>query len=52
MFRPGGGPDSEHAAEYPGVSAPLVLLLLDDFPHQEISPVSVFKSPPILDPCL
>ena len=32
MYRPGGEPDSEHAAEYPGVSAPFLLPLLHDFP--------------------
>ncbi len=32
MDRPASGPDSEHVAEYPGASAPLVLLLLHDFP--------------------
>jgi hypothetical protein len=30
--RPGCGPDSEHATEYPGASAPFLLLLLHDFP--------------------
>jgi hypothetical protein len=30
--RPGSGPESEHAAEYPGGSAPAVLPLLHDFP--------------------
>ena len=32
MYRPGGEPDSEHAAEYPGVSAPFLSPLLHDFP--------------------
>ena len=30
--RPGSGPNCEHSAEYPGALAPLVLLLLHDFP--------------------
>jgi hypothetical protein len=45
-YEPGSGPDSEHAAEWPGSSARLVLLLLHDFPDPgKIAPVSVFKSP-------
>lgn len=45
-YRPGNGADSEHAAEYPGASAPFLLLLLHDFPRSgEIPPVPVFKSP-------
>ena len=32
-YRPGSGPDSEHVAEYAGTSAPVVLLLLHDFPN-------------------
>jgi hypothetical protein len=31
-YEPGSGPDSEHAAEWPGASAALALLLLHDFP--------------------
>jgi len=32
MHRPGGRPDSEHLAEYPGAFAPILLPLLHDFP--------------------
>ena len=32
MHRPGREPDSEHAVEYPGTSAAVLLLLLYDFP--------------------
>jgi hypothetical protein len=31
-YRPGSGPDSEHAAEWPGAYGPLLLRLLHDFP--------------------
>jgi hypothetical protein len=31
-YRPGGGPNSEHTAAYPGAPTRLVLLLLHDFP--------------------
>ena len=32
IYRPGSGINSEHVAEYLGASAPVVLLLLHDFP--------------------
>src|SRR5580704_5743454 len=32
--RPDGGPNSEHVAGYPGLPAPVVLLLLHNFPNR------------------
>ena len=46
VHRPGSGPDSEHAAEYPGASAPAVLLLLHDFPDPGRSHRFPCSSPP------
>ncbi len=43
--RPGGGPDSEHTAEYPGAFGPLVLLLLHDFPDPGRSHLNLCSSP-------
>jgi hypothetical protein len=43
-------PNSEHAAEWPGSSARIVLVLLHDFPDPGKFPVSVFKSSDTLNP--
>jgi hypothetical protein len=46
MHRPGGRRNSEHAAEYPDASAPLLLPLLHDFPDPGRSHRFPCSSPP------
>ena len=46
MHSPDGGPNSEHASEYPGPLTPLVLLLLHDFPDPGRSHRFLCSSPP------